>query len=387
MCNVQNINVPVKQKNIIHWHRDSGNLIRDKFNRVRIFSSGLDKGFLGTGVTIIMNTSLACHISKVLENKLSVSILELYAGASMAVHFFQANDINFVIAKVVNESFVCDGSRKCASFKKCLDLGLVNFLDGSSFVKLLTWANSWDVAKTIDFLFISLNLVNAIVDCKVSDVGEFFDIDYHAVFMSNNFKDAISANAAMLSDKFAIFASFLDLDVMWNIIRKIMVFLADKMFKKKWFKGFNNVFTKGSLRFHKLELLVSRIVRVLHEKSIVNFDFLMRCWISLDNAKASVVQNVVNSGAGSGHIHSALFVARKFYCAAKLAESLRAREANIRSAIDKRIESFKTNKGHTIRSVLEHPFHKVVLNYLVVDDELILESNSVKSKIDIIIEE
>ncbi|KAG9285357.1 hypothetical protein G9A89_010832 [Geosiphon pyriformis] len=64
-----------------------------------------------------------------------------------------------------------------------------------------------------------------------------------------------------------------------------------------------------------------------------------------------------------------------------------ARDFQIRLAIDKRIESFKLNKSHTIRSVLEHFFHKITLNYLVVNSELVLDSNLVKAKMDVIIEE
>ncbi|KAG9289883.1 hypothetical protein G9A89_015463 [Geosiphon pyriformis] len=152
----------------------------------------------------------------------------------------------------------------------------------------------------------------------------------------------------------------------------------------KLFKGFDDVFTKESLRFHKLELLVSKIVKALYKKSVVNFDFFIRCWISLDNLKALVVQNVVDSGVGSDHICSALFGVKRSYCAAKLAEFLRAKEANIRFAIDKRIESFKVNKSHIIRNVLEYLFCKVVLDHLIVNDELILKPDLVKSKMDVI---
>ncbi|KAG9303977.1 hypothetical protein G9A89_005887 [Geosiphon pyriformis] len=51
------------------------------------------------------------------------------------------------------------------------------------------------------------------------------------------------------------------------------------------------------------------------------------------------------------------------------------------SVIDKRMESFELDKSHTIRSVLERPFHKVTLDYLVVDDELVLEPALVKAKV------
>ncbi|KAG9300321.1 hypothetical protein G9A89_011394 [Geosiphon pyriformis] len=154
----------------------------------------------------------------------------------------------------------------------------------------------------------------------------------------------MSANAAIFSNKFAASMKFLNLDAIWNTICKIM------------FKGFDDVFTKESLRFHKLELLVSKIVRVLHKENIVDFS------------------------AGSDHICSAFFGARRFYHIAKLAESLRAKEANIRSAINRRIKSFKVNKSYTIRSVLEYSFRKVAFNHLVINNELILESDLVKSK-------
>ncbi|KAG9300236.1 hypothetical protein G9A89_011309 [Geosiphon pyriformis] len=387
----------------------------DKFNGIRVFLSGLDKEFFGAGVAIILNTSLACYVCKISEvpgqlllvkllfkNKLFMSILGLYAEVSLAVYFSQANDINSMIAKVVNESlfvvlggdFNEDGSRKSASFRKCLDLGLVNSLGGSSYVKTPTWANSQDVAKTIDFLFVSSNLANVVVSHNVFNIEKFFDTDHQAVFVElgglldfdfkganeakwNNFENATSANTVMFSDEFAVSVKFSNLDAMWDVVRKIMVLLANKVFKKKWFKGFDDVFTKESSRYHKLKLLVSKIVKASCKESAV----------SLDSIGTSAVQNIVNSGAGSGWVCSALCGARKAYYMSKLAESYRAKETTIRAAIDKRMESFEINKSHTIRSVLEHPFHKVILNHLVVDNELVLESNLVNSKFDVIMKD
>ncbi|KAG9286676.1 hypothetical protein G9A89_012226 [Geosiphon pyriformis] len=340
------INVSAKQKDIICWHRDSGNLvsiitetklrfsneswIKDKFNGVRVFSSGLDKGFLGAGVAIIMNISLARHICKVSEvpgQLLSVKLL--------FKNKLSANDINSVIAKAVNKlSFVVlddnfneDSSQRYVSFKKCLDLGL-------------------GMTKTIDFLFIFSNLVNTVVDHKVSDVGEFFNTDYWAVLY--NFKGATLANAVMFSNKFATSMKFSDLDAIWNTIYKII------------FKNFDDVFTKKFLRFYKLELLVSKI--------------------------ALVIQDIVSFGADSDHVCSALFSVRKSYHAAKLAKSLKAKETNIRLAINRRMKSFEVNKSHTIRNVLECPFHKMALDHLVVDNELILEPDLVKFKMNVIME-
>ncbi|KAG9307146.1 hypothetical protein G9A89_016974 [Geosiphon pyriformis] len=361
--------------NVICWHKDKNNLVSifmesklrekvclwivNKFDNVQVFTFGLESGYLDASVVIVINSSLVRHVYRILEvpswllfikllfkNKFSVLILGLYTGASLAVQFSQAGDINSLIAKTVNKSFFIilggdfneNGSHKCT--------------------------NSRSVIKTIDYVLVFLNLINVIVHHNVLEVSEHFNMDYQSVSVSNNFKGAISANTAMFSNEFATFARFSDLDVIWDIIHKIIIISVNKVFKKKWFKGFDDIFTKESLSFYKLELLVSRIVKASCEKS----------------------GNVVDSSAGFDHIHSALFDARRSYYVAKLAESLRAKKINIESAINKKIKSFEVNKSHMIRSVLKHLFHKVVLDYLVVNDKLILESDLVKSKVDVIIE-
>ncbi|KAG9301027.1 hypothetical protein G9A89_015763 [Geosiphon pyriformis] len=99
-----------------------------------------------------------------------------------------------------------------------------------------------------------------------------------------------------------------------------------------------------------------------------------------------VSRDFMDSDVSSDCVLFALFYARKSYHASKLAEFLRANKVNIRSAIDKKMESFEMNKDHIIKSVLKHSFYKVVLDYLVVNNELILEPEIVKSKIDTIME-
>ncbi|KAG9296078.1 hypothetical protein G9A89_011930 [Geosiphon pyriformis] len=305
MCNIRGMNNPVKQDDIIHWHKKMNNVIlivtktklkskirswiMNKFDGVWVFTSGLNSGYLGSGVAIIMNNFLAQHIYKVLDipgqflflrllfkNNLSVLVLGLYAGASLAVCFSQANNVNFLIARVVNKSsfiilgsdFNKDGSHKSASFKRCFDLGLVNSL----------------IAKTIDYVFVLSNLVNAILDRDIAGIEEFFDTDHRIVFVSVGLGGL--------------------LDVQLNSLHKQM-----------------------------------------------NKD----CW-------------------------------KKFYHASKLLESKCAENFYIRSAINRKMESFESNKGHTIRNVLERSFHKVVLDHLVVGEELILEPNHVKNKVDEIME-
>ncbi|KAG9286755.1 hypothetical protein G9A89_012305 [Geosiphon pyriformis] len=100
-----------------------------------------------------------------------MSILGLYISASSVVWFSQTGKINSFIAKAVNKSsFIILGGdfnenslHKCASFKKWLNLELVNSLLGSLVVKNLTWKNSRSAKKTIDYVLVSFNLVNAVL--------------------------------------------------------------------------------------------------------------------------------------------------------------------------------------------------------------------------------
>ncbi|KAG9297049.1 hypothetical protein G9A89_000428 [Geosiphon pyriformis] len=363
------------------------------FDGVQVFISGLDSGCFGSGVAIVMNNSLAKHVYKVSE----------------------AGDINSFIAKAVNESsfvvldgnFNEDGARKSASFKKCFDLGLVNALSRN---------NSRGVVKTIDYMFIFLSLINTVIDCGVTGVENFFDTDHKAVSISvglsglldfqlnsmckqankdhwkfdfgdaskegwNNFKGAILTNGLMCSSNFAASVEFSDLDAIWEIVHKIIILSVVRTFKKKWFKDYDKIFTKSSSRFHKLELLVSKLVKASYLLSNVEFASLLNTWERLDINGASVVKSLFLLDSNFNMICLALAKARKSYRSVKLLEFRRAEEFYIRLAIDKRMESFESDKGHTIRSVLEHPFRKVALNHLVVGNELILESSLVKARV------
>ncbi|KAG9302611.1 hypothetical protein G9A89_007315 [Geosiphon pyriformis] len=94
------INVPAKQNNIVHWHMELENMIKNKFDDVQVFTTGLDASFLDTRVAIIMNNFLAHYVSTVEEvsgwlifvcllfkNKLLVSVLGFYAGVSIGTCF------------------------------------------------------------------------------------------------------------------------------------------------------------------------------------------------------------------------------------------------------------------------------------------------------------
>ncbi|KAG9298083.1 hypothetical protein G9A89_018166 [Geosiphon pyriformis] len=404
MCNVHGLNNPVKQDDVIHWHKDIDNLLANKFDGIQVFAFGLDSGSLGAGVLIVVNSSLAKHVCKISEvsgqllsikllfkNKLLVSILGLYAGASSVAWFFQTDEINFLIAKAINEFFFVilggnfneNGSHKCASFKKCFDLGLINSLKGSSFVKSSTWCNSCGITKTIEYVFVSSNLAGVVVDRGVDGIEEYFDTNHKAVYVSmgldgllnfqlnslykqankdcwkydikdaskikwSEFRNATAANVVMFSDEYV------------DIVHKVMVLSAGETFKKKWFKGFNCVFNK---------LLVSKLVKASWLVFGGDFALLLDTWNRLNSVDALSVKALFLSGAGFDAI-----------------QSKHARKFCIRQTIKRRIESFEVDKSYTIRSVLEHSFHKMVLDHLVDDGELVLEPDLVKSKVDVIME-
>ncbi|KAG9304554.1 hypothetical protein G9A89_020118 [Geosiphon pyriformis] len=153
------------------------------------------------------------------------------------------------------------------------------------------WENSKDVAKTIDYVFVSSNLVNAILYCDVLSISEHFDTDFHAVFVSVSL------------------GGFLD--------------------------DYNKVFTKKLSRFYKLEVLVSRLAKASYEVVFNKFVSLLKHWDSLDPDKTFIIQVFICSGADFDCIYFAFFGIKKSYNAFKLAESLCAEELGIRSVIKK----------------------------------------------------
>ncbi|KAG9284284.1 hypothetical protein G9A89_002094 [Geosiphon pyriformis] len=190
----------------------------------------------------------------------------------------------------------------------------------------------------------------------------------------------------MFANEFAAAVQLSDLDVMWNVLHKIITLSANEIFRKKWFRDFDGVFTRDSSRFYRLKLLMSKLVKAFCLVSSVEFTSLLDIWCGLNANGASVVKSLFLLGSNFNMICSALTKIRKSYPSSKLLESRHAKEAYIKAAINKRIESFESDKGHTIRSVLKHPFCKVVLNHLVVGNKLVLEPSLVKSKVNGIME-
>ncbi|KAG9301986.1 hypothetical protein G9A89_021030 [Geosiphon pyriformis] len=194
--------------------------------------------------------------------------------------------------------------------------------------------------------------VNTIVSCDVLDVNEHFDTNYQVVYVSVG---------------------------LGGLLNMQLNSLHNQVNKDHWKFNFKYA---DKAKFHKLEILVLRIVKSLHGSVDSMFKFLMSCLTSLDFDKALSIQTLLNSGMDLDYVCSALFNVHKSYYASKFAKSIQAKELRIKSAVNKYMENFAVNKSHTIRSILEHPFQKVVLDHLVVEDKLILKPNLVKTKID-----
>ncbi|KAG9287634.1 hypothetical protein G9A89_023984 [Geosiphon pyriformis] len=357
-------------KDIVCWHKNSGNMIliitetklrsdimswiMNRFDRLWVFTFGLDIGFCGAGVAIIMNISLAQHVLKVDEipghlifmcllfkNKLSVTILG-----------FQAADINSMVFKTVNSSsFVVLGgnfnkneSSKSASFKFCLSLGLVNIFDEHLLAETSTWSNFRGVEKVIDFFYVS----------------KFFDTDHKSVF--------ISIGLGGLLDTHLISICRQANRDQWKFKLKN----ADDLLAR--LNMFKEARVNGDL---------NTMCKILEKAIVQSADTVFsRIWY----IKASKIDSMVLNDVSLMKLIKHLLVIKIEYHKSKYYESKIAKDAAIRKAIDYCMENFCSNKRKMIKSILEHPFCKVVLNHLVVDDELVIEPNEVKLKVDKIME-
>ncbi|KAG9297095.1 hypothetical protein G9A89_019376 [Geosiphon pyriformis] len=342
---------------------------RNKFDGMKIFSSGLDKRFLGAGMAIIMNNFLTRHVSKIEEilghltsvqllfkGKLSVIILGLYAGVFAETRFGQACKINFLIVKAVNSfmfvvlssNFNENRSRKSASFKFCSDLELVNFFSKYSLI--------------IDYIFVSKSLLSVLASHKVVSVSDFFDTNYNAVLVLVGLSgflnawlnsDHIQAN----KDKECLLNKFLknidmfnnakdnkNLDTMWEILKEVIINSADYVFSRYWFSEFDCPKNKQSSKFFKLELLMVKLVKCLSSGQESKTVYLFKIWSTLDSKGVFKAYTMFNNSKGRGSILQHLL------------------------------------------ECLKQPFKKIVLDHLIVDNELILESKKVKSAVDSIME-
>ncbi|KAG9289772.1 hypothetical protein G9A89_015352, partial [Geosiphon pyriformis] len=336
----------------------------------------LDKDFIGAGVAIIMDNSLAYYVSKVEEvsgrvvsiqllfkGKLSVTLLGLYAGASSGGRFGQVSEVNSLIAKAVNSS--------------------IHVVLGEDFNENGSGrsSNSKGVVKTIDYIFVSGNLFFAVIGHQTVLVSDFFDTNHKAVMVSiglggllnAKFRDLSLAKLLLLGDMFS------GAEVCGD---KAVLGSANEMFSRHWFSKFKCLKNKHSSKFFGLELLVAKIVKKFCSSGLSDVNFLVSKWLTLDNVKACAFRNLVSLNVKFDVVVKHLSLVRKDYRRAKMFESRFAEETSIRKAIDRHMENFCSDKGSMIRSILDRPFYKVVLDHLVVDNKLVLEPEKVKVSVD-----
>ncbi|KAG9293138.1 hypothetical protein G9A89_001765 [Geosiphon pyriformis] len=367
-------------KDIVHWHKNSENMI------LIVFTSGLNVGFCGIEVAIIINNFLAWHVLKVdkvsghlifmcllFKNKLSIMIL--------------AADINFMISKAVNSSsFVVLGgdfnenrSSKSASFKFCLGLGLVNTFDEHLLAKTSIWSNSRSVEKVIDFILVSENLASAMALYFVDDMFGFFNTNYRSVSISIGLDGLLDTHLINVFKKARVNSN---LNTMWKMLKKVIVQAANTVFSKIWYSEYDCLRNKQSFKFFKLELLITKIVKCWNCGNFLNFNCLIKVWLTIDVVEASKINNMILNGISLMELIKHLSVMRKKYHKSKYCESKIVEDAAIRKAIDCHMKNFCSDKEKMIKSILEHLFCKMVLDHLVVDDKLVIEPNKMKLKID-----
>ncbi|KAG9304928.1 hypothetical protein G9A89_003096 [Geosiphon pyriformis] len=188
-------------------------------------------------------------------------------------------------------------------------------------------------------------------------------------------------------DEFNAAKDFKNLNVMWEIFKRVVISSADNVVSRHWFSEFDCQKNKQSSKFFRLELLVAKLMRCvsLGQKSeAVRF---FEVWSTLDSKGASKACTMFSNNESKKSILQHLSEVKKLYRKFKYYESRAARDTSIRKAIDKRMENFSSNKELMIKSVLEKPFRKVVLDHLIVDDELILEPKEVLSAVNSIMED
>ncbi|KAG9294384.1 hypothetical protein G9A89_001889 [Geosiphon pyriformis] len=349
------INVPAKQDDIVRWHMNSESdisiitemklksgikpWIMNKFLGVCIFMSGFDTDSSGAGVAVIINSFVVQHVLKIDEisgqlisiqllfkNKLSITILGIYAGASAGVRFGQALVVNSLIISAINSSsFVILGgdfnesnTKKNTSLRKCTDLGLVNSFKGHFLA---------NIGAVLEFFNINHKMISVSVGLE-----GLLDAQINSIRKQTNrnrwkfdFKDDNVSAALSL-----VISGFLSAKVL-NVLCGVMVRAADAIFSRHWFSEFDCLKNRHLSRFLELELLVAKV--------------------------------------------------RKSYRKSKYYKSRVVRDTAIQSAINKHMENFSSNKGGMIWSILEQSFCKVVLDHLVIGDELVLDPTKVKSRV------
>ncbi|KAG9291346.1 hypothetical protein G9A89_003450 [Geosiphon pyriformis] len=261
-CNVRSMNNPTKQENII----------MNKFDGVRIFSSGVDKGFLEAGVAIIINNSLVHHVSKI--DKISVMVLGLYTGTSFGIKFGQTMKVNSFVTRALNSStfvvlsgdFNENNSKKSASYKFCLDLSLANSFSTHLLI-VASVSNYFDTNhKTV---MVSVNL-NGLLDVHLNGLYKQINKNQWKFKITDAdgpkwacFKECSLVKFSFVVNEFLVASDGRNFDSMWFLLVKVLVNSTNEAFSRHWFRKVKCFSNKQSLKFFKLEFLVAKLVKSL----------------------------------------------------------------------------------------------------------------------------
>ncbi|KAG9289144.1 hypothetical protein G9A89_022453 [Geosiphon pyriformis] len=302
-----------------------------------VFTSGLESGYLGADITIIMNASLTKHVCKVSE----VSVLGLYVGATLEKRLAHLHIVNSMVAKALNgNTFVVLGSDfnendsgHSPGFRKCLDLGLLDSLHSSSLYRLPTWSNSRGVQRCIDFILVSDGFRSSSFNQRVYCPIEFFDSDYLVILVDIGLRGLLdsqlnSIHKQAMKKKWRYKVSNINGEI-WKKFEDALLAAASKATgdfeyhkTKVNINRMDNKLVKTaiSFRFHKLELLVVKILNAYKSKNLEKFQALVNRWADLDLNQAMKFK----SSLGNSH-------------------------DKVLAAIDKHMKAFANNKDQMIR--------------------------------------
>ncbi|KAG9303716.1 hypothetical protein G9A89_018613 [Geosiphon pyriformis] len=177
-----------------------------------------------------------------------------------------------------------------------------------------------------------------------------------------------------------------NLDTMWEALKKTLMHAADVVFSKHWLSEYNCSRNRQSLKFFKLELLILRIVKAFSSGDLLESNWLIKVWSVVNNKKASKFARLVLNGADLLELLKYLSIVKKGYWKSKYYESRASEDAVIKKTINHHIKNFCFDKERMIKSILEHSFYKIILDHLVIDNELVIEPDKVKLKVDEIME-
>ncbi|KAG9291084.1 hypothetical protein G9A89_012956 [Geosiphon pyriformis] len=167
-------------------------------------------------------------------------------------------------------------------------------------------------------------------------VNSSFFVILSGDFNENESKRSEGFSATLLAslDKFEVAQNVSDLNLMWSLLEGAIVQTATKMFSKSWYSVYNCSKNKQLSKFHKLKLLIVKIVRCWNSGNLLNFDYFVKVWMSIDGIEASKIVGMVLDSVGLSNLVKHLLVVKRKYQKFKYFESKLAEDAKIRKTIN-----------------------------------------------------